>query len=77
MTDIVIPKWGLTIEDATLVEWLVAVGEEVSEGDTIAEVETDKATSDLESPASGTIAALLVEPGTGVVPGQVVGRIDG
>ncbi|ADU49622.1 lipoyl domain-containing protein [Intrasporangium calvum] len=76
MIDIVIPKWGLTMEEAVLVEWYRAEGEPISEGEAIAEVETDKANSDIESPASGIVRELLVEAGASVVPGQVVARIE-
>ncbi|HEY8451196.1 MAG: lipoyl domain-containing protein [Micromonosporaceae bacterium] len=76
MTDIVIPKWGLTMDDAVLSRWYKSVGDRVSEGEPIAEVETDKTSADLESPATGVVKELLVEPGASVVPGQVVGRIE-
>lgn len=75
MSDVVVPQWGLTMEDATLVTWLKAVGDRVDVGEPIAEVETDKTTSDLESPAEGTLAEILVEEGAEVVPGQVVARL--
>lgn len=76
MTDIVIPKWGLTMEEAVLVEWYKAEGDSISEDEAIAEVETDKANSDIVSPESGIIRELLVEAGATVAPGQVVARID-
>jgi len=62
---------------ATLASWLVSPGDAVDKGDVIAELETDKATLELEAPASGTIAELLVEAGTeGVAPGTVLGTIE-
>lgn len=76
MSDVVIPKWGLTMDEAVLVEWYKSVGDSVSEGEAIAEIETDKANSDIESPATGVVRDLLVEPGAAVVPGQVVARIE-
>ena len=76
MTEIVIPKWGLTMEEAVLTEWYKAVGDSISEGEAIAEVETDKTNSDIESPVPGVVRELLVEAGASVVPGQVVARID-
>ncbi|MGR6520339.1 biotin/lipoyl-containing protein (plasmid) [Rhodococcus erythropolis] len=77
MSDIVIPQWGLTMEEATLVVWHKAVGDHVDEGEAIAELETDKTTADLESPFTGMIVELLVEEDTEVVPGQLVARIEG
>ncbi|MFT4286993.1 lipoyl domain-containing protein [Nocardioides sp.] len=76
MSDIVVPQWGLTMEDATLLTWLKQVGDHVAEGDPIAELETDKTNSELESPFSGTLIELLVEEGTDVVPGQVIARLS-
>ncbi|AEA24301.1 lipoyl domain-containing protein [Pseudonocardia benzenivorans] len=73
--DVVVPRWGLTMDDATFVGWLVQVGDTVGEGEALAEVETDKTTADLPSPAAGVVTATLVAAGDEVVPGQVVGRI--
>ncbi|MFK7897190.1 MAG: dihydrolipoamide acetyltransferase family protein [Myxococcota bacterium] len=62
---------------AVLASWLVAVGDRVEKGDVIAELETDKATVELEAPASGTITEFSVAAGTeDVVPGTVLGIID-
>ena len=64
-------------ESATLAAWLVSVGDRVEKGDVIAELETDKATVELEAPVTGTIVEFLVEEGTeGVEPGAVLGSID-
>lgn len=61
---------------ATLSAWLVAVGDRVEKGGLIAELETDKATVELEAPADGHIESLLVSPGTeGLGPGALLGRI--
>lgn len=76
MTDIVVPQWGLTTDEATLTMWLKAVGDRVEVGEPIAELETDKTNADLDSPFAGTIAELLVEEGTDVIPGQVVARLS-
>ena len=63
---------------ATLASWLVAVGDTVEAGEVIAELETDKATVELESPAAGRIASLDVEAGTeGIAPGRLLGTIEG
>ena len=50
--------------EARLSTWTVAVGNAVADGDTVAEVETDKAVVDLPSTAAGTVGQLLVDPGT-------------
>lgn len=76
MIDIVVPKWGLTTEEAVLVAWLKAVGDEVEEGEAIADVETDKADTELVAPGAGVIREVLVAAGGNVTPGQVIGRIE-
>jgi len=62
--EVILPKWGLTMEEGTLTEWLVKEGQEVEEGEALANIETDKVSNQLEAPASGVIAKILVEDGT-------------
>ena len=57
------PALSPTMEEGTLAKWLVKVGDEVSSGDIMAEIETDKATMEFEAVDEGTIAAILVEEG--------------
>lgn len=76
MVDVLVPKWGLTMEEADVVDWLCAVGASVTEGEEILELETDKATGAVEAPCAGVVVEQLVSPGDIVEPGQVVGRID-
>lgn len=72
------PQLSSEVESATLVSWLVAPGDVVEKGDVIAELETDKATVELEAPASGTIAELVVAAGSeGIESGTVLGTIEG
>lgn len=75
MSDIVVPQWGLTMEDAKLTSWLKQVGDHVDAGEAIAELETDKTNAELESTTAGTVAELLVAEGADVVPGQVIARL--
>ncbi len=71
------PQLSSEGESATLATWLVSVGDEVEAGDVIAELETDKSTVELESPASGTIAKLNFAEGTeGIEPGSLLGSIE-
>jgi 2-oxoglutarate dehydrogenase E2 component (dihydrolipoamide succinyltransferase) len=74
--DVVVPKWGLTMDEADVLQWLKKVGDTVTAGEPILELETDKATGEVEAPASGTLAETLVESGQTVEPGQLVARID-
>lgn len=54
-----LPKLGMNQEEGEVVSWLVSEGDEVTEGQPIVEVETDKSTVELESTATGTIARIL------------------
>lgn len=62
--EITMPALSPTMEEGTLATWLVKVGDSVTSGDVIAEIETDKATMEVESIDDGTVAQLLVEAGT-------------
>src|SRR5262249_50747414 len=76
MIDVLVPKCGVTMDEADVLRWLKQVGEHVTEGEPILELETDKATGEVESPASGVLAETLVQSGDTVEPGQLVGRIE-
>lgn len=74
-TDITMPKLSDTMTEGRLVSWKKSVGERVERGEIIAEVETDKATMELEAFASGTLAEQRVKPGELVAVGTVIGVI--
>ena len=56
-----LPQLGQTMEEGTIVNCLIKVGDEVKKGDVIFEIETDKATLEMESPADGFVKHILVE----------------
>jgi len=56
-----LPQLGQTMEEGTIVNCLVKVGDEVKKGDVVFEIETDKATLEMESPAEGFVKYILVE----------------
>lgn len=58
-----IPKWGLSMEEGTVVEWLIAVGDDFMEGQEICEIESSKILNALEAPFSGTLRKILAGPG--------------
>lgn len=62
--EILMPALSPTMEEGTLSKWLVKEGDSVSSGDLLAEIETDKATMEVEAVEEGTIAKLLVAGGT-------------
>jgi pyruvate dehydrogenase E1 component beta subunit len=63
MTDVLMPALSPTMEEGTLAKWHVKVGDAVKSGDVIAEIETDKATMEVEAVDEGTVEALLVPEG--------------
>ena len=65
--EILMPALSPTMEEGTLAKWLVAEGDAVRSGDVIAEIETDKATMEVEALDDGTIGRLLVAAGTEAV----------
>lgn len=67
-----LPKWGLTMEEGTIVEWLCRPGDSVKEGTVIARVETDKIEVDFESPMSGVLADQLAATGATVAVGEPI-----
>ena len=56
------------MEKGTLQSWAKAEGDELNEGDVLAQVETDKATMDMETPEEGFLAKILVPDGTKEIP---------
>jgi pyruvate/2-oxoglutarate dehydrogenase complex dihydrolipoamide acyltransferase (E2) component len=62
-----LPKWGMGINEGTIVRWLKAVGDEVAEGEPLVEVETAKATDYVNAPSGGILIEIVAGPGT-VVP---------
>lgn len=77
-TEIKMPALSPTMEEGTLARWLVKVGDKVSSGDIMAEIETDKATMEFEAVDEGTIVSIDVAEGSeGVKVGTVIATIAG
>ncbi len=64
MPSILMPALSPTMEEGKLAKWLKKVGDEVKAGDVIAEIETDKATMEVEAVDEGTLSSILVPEGT-------------
>jgi pyruvate dehydrogenase E2 component (dihydrolipoamide acetyltransferase) len=75
MGTVIMPKMGDAMEEGTLLKWLKAAGDEVSEGDPIAEIETDKVTLEIEAQEDGFITNVLLEEGTTAAIGAVIATI--
>jgi pyruvate dehydrogenase E2 component (dihydrolipoamide acetyltransferase) len=78
MTDILMPALSPTMEEGTLSKWHVKVGDTVASGDVIAEIETDKATMEVEAVDEGVVDAILVPEGSeGVKVNSPIARLKG
>ena len=78
MIEVTMPALSPTMETGTLSKWLIKPGDTVKSGDVLAEIETDKATMEVESIDEGIVAELVVAAGTEGVPvGQVILRLRG
>ena len=78
MTDITMPALSPTMEEGNLAKWHVKVGDAIEPGQVIAEIETDKATMEVEAVDEGVIEALLVEEGAqGVKVNTPIARLKG
>src|SRR5438067_683014 len=69
---VTMPQQSDTMTEGTVVKWLKKEGDQVKSGDVIAEIETDKATMEIEAFEAGTVAALLVQEGGKVPVGQPI-----
>ena len=77
-TPITMPALSPTMEEGNLAKWHVKVGDTVKPGDVIAEIETDKATMEVEAVDEGVVTKLLVEEGAqGVKVNAVIAELDG
>src|SRR5215213_7295254 len=75
MPEIQMPKLSDTMTEGTLVTWKKKKGDKVSTGDVIAEIETDKATMEWESPEDGVLTEIYVEEGGKVEVGEKIAFI--
>ncbi|MBV1842913.1 dihydrolipoamide acetyltransferase family protein [Photobacterium ganghwense] len=74
--DIVMPSLGADMRDGTLTEWMVAEGDHVNKGDSIAVIETSKGAIEMESYHSGTISKILVQPVISLPVGSILASIE-
>ena len=76
LVPIYMPKFGMTMEEGLIVEWLVAEGDTVAEGDGIVVIETEKVSTEVEAPVAGLVVELSCEVDDEVPVGQVIGYIE-
>ncbi len=75
MTDIRVPTLGESVTEATIGRWFKKAGDMVRADETLAELETDKVTLEVNAPAAGVLAEITVKEGETVQPGALLGQI--
>jgi len=73
--EVLLPKWGMGMNDGMIVKWLKNEGDQVEEGEHLVEIESAKVNSEVESPGAGILARIVVPEGMVVVPGTVIAVI--
>src|SRR5215217_6549846 len=74
-TDITMPRLSDSMEEGTILKWMVSEGDDVEKGQEIAEIETDKANMTYESDTAGTVIELVASEGDTLALGEVIARI--
>ncbi|GAB4113907.1 MAG: dihydrolipoamide acetyltransferase family protein [Roseiflexaceae bacterium] len=77
MADITMPKMGFDMQEGTIVRWIKKLGDTVTKGEPIAEIETDKVTIEIEAFASGTLTEIIVKEGQVAPVNSVIARLGG
>ena len=75
MTDVIMPQMGESIAEGTVTKWLKAIGDTVKRDEPLFEISTDKVDAEIPAPVAGVLSEILVQPGTTVAVGALVGRI--
>jgi 2-oxoglutarate decarboxylase len=76
LVDVVLPQMGESVQEGTVLEWHKQVGDQVTEGETLVEISTDKVDAEIPSPVAGVVAEILAEPDETVQSGTIVARIE-
>jgi len=74
--EILMPKLGESITQATIIKWLVREGDHVEEDDNLLDIATDKVDSEIPSPVAGTVKKILFKENDVVPVGTVIAIID-
>ena len=74
--EIKVPTLGESVTEATIAKWLKQAGDAVAADEPLVELETDKVSLEVPAPSAGVLSEILVEVGTDVEVGAVIGRIE-
>jgi len=75
MHEITVPKMGMDTTEVEILNWMIKVGDNIKKGDAVAEIEFEKATTEIESEVSGVVEEILFKTGDIVGVGSVIARI--
>src|SRR4029078_2603403 len=75
--DVVMPQMGVSVSEGTITKWLKAEGEQIEADEALLEISTDKADTEVPSPASGIVTQILVQEGETVEVGTKLAVIGG
>lgn len=75
MVDILIPKLGMSMTDATLSQWLVEDGAQIAVGQDIYAIETDKSVQEVQSPVAGRLV-IIAKAGEVYPVGELIARVE-
>ena len=74
--DIILPNIGETVDEGKVLKWLKQIGDQVTDGDVLCEVETDKSTMEVPSTINGTIKEIRVKEGDIVPVGTILAIVE-
>ena len=74
--EVLLPQWGMGMSEGTVASWLKKGGDHVKEDEPLAEIEAEKATQELESPATGILSEILVQEGQEAQVRSVIAIIE-
>jgi pyruvate/2-oxoglutarate dehydrogenase complex dihydrolipoamide acyltransferase (E2) component len=75
MYELTVPKMGMDTTEVEILKWMIKVGDNIKKGDPVAEIEFEKATTEIESEVSGAVEEILYKEGDIVNVGSVIARI--
>jgi pyruvate/2-oxoglutarate dehydrogenase complex dihydrolipoamide acyltransferase (E2) component len=75
MYELTVPKMGMDTTEVEILKWMIKVGDNIKKGDPVAEIEFEKATTEIESEVSGVVVEILYKEGDIVNVGSVIARI--
>jgi pyruvate/2-oxoglutarate dehydrogenase complex dihydrolipoamide acyltransferase (E2) component len=75
MYELTVPKMGMDTTEVEILKWMIKVGDNIKKGDPVAEIEFEKATTEIEAEVSGVVEEILYKEGDIVNVGSVIARI--